>query len=208
MIAGIMATAAIAKYNSLNEQYGWFVKSLNQIEGIKLGDSQQELIYAYGTPDMAVWPDNYPGRPKDADSKFYMPGLDRKPEDFPEWTWTREKVTVTVQFDSATKTVFEIRCIYTANDKNDACHTAGANLALPRYHTESYIKCRLGKPDREEYDNVNVGGKDIKRKTIFYDTLGLLYVLMGREAVSVTKWNTKTPGFMWWLQQYEDGSNC
>jgi len=208
LIAGAIATAAVAKYNSLQEEYGWFVKGLNQLQGVKLGDSQQELQYAYGTPNMASWPVNYPGAPKDAESKFYMPGLDEKPEDFPEWSWTMDNVTVTAQFDSVTKTASEIRCIYTGNDKHVACNTVGTNLAIPDYRTESYIKCRLGKPDREEYDNVNVGGNDIKRKTLFYDKLGLLYVLMGREAVSVTKWKTETPGFLWWLQQYEDGSNC
>lgn len=109
LIAGAMATAAVAKYNSLQEEYGWFVKGLNQLQGVKLGDSQQELQYAYGTPNMASWPVNYPGAPKDAESKFYMPGLDEKPEDFPEWSWTRDNVTVTAQFDSVTKTASEIQ---------------------------------------------------------------------------------------------------
>lgn len=207
LIAGVMATAAVAKYNSLQEEYGWFVKSLNQIQGIKLGDSQQELLYAYGTPSMASWPDNYPGAPKDARSKYFTPGLGQKPEDFPEWGWFRDNSTVTAQFDNSSKTVAQITCIY-MHTGNNVCNTLGADLGTTKYRTESYIKCRLGKPDREEYDNVNVSGDDIKRKTLFYDKLGLAYVLMGREAISVTKFKADTPGFMWWLQQYEDGSNC
>ncbi|MFX4088002.1 hypothetical protein ACKU27_23205 [Sphingobium yanoikuyae] len=206
-VAAVTGVVSVIKHNQhvdeLNDEYNRFISDLNQLQGVKIGDSQKELLYANGNPNIAHFPDGHPDRPKDDSLSLYMGGTGKKMEDFPAWVWFLQGGgQYTANFDLKTGKVVGINCIYIDTKHPYTCLTVkNINLGELNHRSESYIKCALGNPDREEYDTVSGNDGDVNRKILAYDTLGLQFVMISREAVNITKWATEAPSFSWWLER-------
>ncbi|GLV22158.1 hypothetical protein TomMM35A_20090 [Sphingobium sp. TomMM35A] len=207
-LVGLGCIAAVTKYVSAHEDYEQFLANLNDLEGVKIGDSQDELLYSLGKPYLVRNADYDPKKPDAEDSKIHLPGVDipvgKSVNDYSIWEWNGNGATVTARFDPKTKKVNRLNC--TAGVDAEAtqlvCTTVSLvslgrdnNLMGPFYRrSENYIVDHLGKPDREQFSTVG----EINRKILTYDELGLDFVLIGRQAVNIYKYESN-PTFMWWM---------
>lgn len=192
---------------SLIDKYEGFKDSMSGMSGVKFGDSQDEILYSLGSPKF-VQEAEFDGEGDSDRSRLRTPEFDFPPgakvEDYPIWIWLSDGKTLTVEFDMERKEVISIGC--STNDENvrfSVCRTVGGvmtgkdfvSLSGRYYGSEKYIIESLGKPDREAYSKVG----DLSRKIIVYDALGLQLVLVGRQLLSIHKYESH-PDFIWWLQ--------
>lgn len=190
---------------NLTGKYEKFKESMAGMSGVKFGESQGELLYSLGAPRFVQKAedngDNEGGRLLNPEIGL-PPGT--KIEDYPIWIWLSEGKTLTVEFDMEQKTVTYIGC--STNDelaKFSICATVGGvmtgkdyvSLSGRYYGSEQYIIESLGKPDRESYSKV----QDLSRKIFVYDALGLQLIMVGRQLLSIHKYESN-PDFLWWLQ--------
>lgn len=210
----IAMIVGVVKYNSLTEDYNKFRERLDQLANVKLGETQQELLYAYGKPYMVRMAEYDATRPNDEKSAMHFTDIDlpkdTKVEDYAIWQWSWNGLDLTAKFDPKSKKVIQLSCIARMDDKSDGlvCLTVGgvglgrdkstSGYAFYR-RTEDHIVGVLGKPDSEEFSTVG----ETHRKIINYNELGLQFVLIGREAVNIYKYESN-PSFFWWLQHGPD----
>lgn len=210
IVIAISATAAVLKYRSLSEDYSQFRERLDQLADVKIGETQQELLYAYGNPYMVQNAEYDPNNPSDEKSKIYFPKIDlpknTKVEDYVIWQWNWKGSRLTAKFDPSTKKVDRLNCLAGIDAEADGlvCLTVGgiglgsdkSSIGYAFYRrTEDHIISVLGKPDSEEYSKVG----DVNRKIISYKELGLTFVMIGKEAINIYKYPT-SPSFWWWVQ--------
>ncbi len=206
-VLGVLAVSANFFVN-LNREYGQFNEAMSGMKGVKFGESQQELLYAFGPPRYVQKVEHNGKSSTDDDSRLRSPDFDLPPgakiEDFPIWLWFARGYLLTIEFDLERKTVTRISCLTMDEDvQSSQCQTVGRvqtgkdyqSLSGHYFGSEDYIRKTLGKPDRESFSKVN----DLNRKILDYDALGLQLVMTGRQLLSVHKYESY-PSFFWWLE--------
>lgn len=196
ILLGIVAAIVVfvlgangAKYVSdISLAYSAFKESMSGLHGVKLGDSQEELLYAMGEPDYVQRDINSPERSVTAG---FQDGT--KISDYRIWKWTRTAPILSAEFDPTSKSVVIIGCY--ENPFKPGCRTVGGITSFSSGAYEDYIVGRLGAPDRTDY--APVSGTAVKY--LHYDTLGLQLAMKERRLVAV--WKSKAePDFFWWFK--------
>lgn len=191
-VAAVMGAGSISPQY---EHYGWFRDGLNEMDGVSIGDTREELIYSLGKP---TW--THP-LANSQDITFTDsvndPSAAEKVNTDGALIWYVNGYMLTAEIDPDTKKVSRIQCSSGAvREASTQCRTiSGITSNGERYNgTEDYIVDRLGAPDRADYDNV----QGLNRKIIIYNKLGLTFVLAGDQILSITQAGTNQ-SFFWWM---------
>ncbi|QDK32662.1 hypothetical protein [Sphingomonas sp. IC081] len=116
VVIGFVGLAGVGKAVALHEDYQLFRTNLDELQGVKIGETQEEILYELGNPFMVQKADVDAEKPDAAGFRIVEPDGSLRDgknfRDYPIWEWSAQDGTVSVaaKFDPETKKVIRVNC--------------------------------------------------------------------------------------------------
>jgi len=196
LVVSVIALAGAGGLASQYQQYNNIKNGLNEMNGVTIGETREELLYSLGQP---TWTQT-----KWNSSDVVLPDSTTDPNAAETvntsniLTWYDKGFMLSVEIDPETQKVSRMQCSGSFTGESSVrCMTILqiSSNGEPYYGSEDYIVQKLGVPDETVYDKV----KDVNRKIIRYHSLGITFVLAGEQVWSITQWGMRQSFFSWML---------
>lgn len=208
-IAVLVGTVLL--FNFIRGEWAVFRNNLSSYQGVTIGQTKSEVLYAIGTPDtvqgpLEVRPDGTelssplllnPAADSDHIPFSYDPvPIGKSAEEYHNWHyWTPESI-FTVNFDSKNGKVSSIDCIPFDTLKYKCEPIFGIVLLM----TEDKVIEKLGTPD----ENIMLGGgvflgsPVFVTKHLYYKDIGVRIILREKRVSGIQKLPHTDPSFLSW----------
>ena len=143
----VIATCVFAGYAHTNRP-----KKIVKFLDISLGSSMDEVAYSLGAPDSVLETSDSDKRFLIEVSKEDIAKTKRTYKDYPMWAYNGPNLRIDVSFDPATKTVIEIGCYTSKNQRlsRGSCDVNGIYAGM----AEDQVIDRLGPPSHSSIDQL------------------------------------------------------
>ncbi|TRC72038.1 hypothetical protein FJV83_31430 [Mesorhizobium sp. WSM4307] len=204
LVKVLAIAAAIGLFSWLGfevSEYRDFVRDLNAYQGVKLGDSMDEIKYALGYPPFVLAPPEAGTSDKPEpdfhfllmyqtdgnDPKNAMPN-GKKVEDFSDWQYVERDHRIDLSFDPTSKRISGIGCYSDSSVNGQRCPSL---FGIDSNTYEDEVLAKLGMPNAEKLSGAS--------KSFRYDAIGLEVTLSKRRVYMLNKTNPAGSSIGWFF---------